>query len=131
MVAGRRSAPAVWVVTGSPPESFKGEGMSANVVEAGRFNLRVCRPGSLLYSGQSHTFDRPPRPWEAQHTLIEVYDSRYPHTSIGQFVSSYLAETLAGKTPVRLSLQGDVPDWTMTVEETAILVALARREAKV
>ena len=105
--------------------------MSAKVVPAGRFNLRVCPPGSLLYSGQTHSFDRPPRPYEVGHTIIEVYDSRYPHTPLGQFVSAYGAETLATNPPARLNLQGDVPAWTMTVAETAILVALARREAKV
>jgi len=46
-----------------------------------------------------------------QH-LIEFYDSRYPHTPDGQFISRYYVSTfLESRSGVGLDLQGYVPDW--------------------
>lgn len=102
------------------------------VVALGRFTARVVAPGGLLYLGTNRTFTREPASYEAGHTIIEIYDSKFPHTPLGQFVSAYAAKTLAegaGKGG-RLSLQGGTPEWTMSVEETAKLRELAREVAQ-
>ena len=45
--------------------------------------------------------------------LVEFYDTRYPHTEFGQFVSSYGAATFLEphKQGRGLNLEGGVPDW--------------------
>lgn len=99
------------------------------VVPLGRFTARVVAPDGLLYLGTNRTFTREPASYEAGHTIIEIYDSKFMHTPLGQFVSAYSARTLAegaGKGG-RLSLQGGTPEWTMSVEETAKLRELAQK----
>jgi hypothetical protein len=92
----------------------------------GRFNVRVVPVPHPLYHGVRQDFSRERRDYERK-TILEVFDARHPHTEAGQFVSSYYAETLAALAPgTRLSLQGDIPEWTMTEQETDALVALAR-----
>ncbi len=44
--------------------------------------------------------------------MIEFYDSRYPHTPDGQFITRYYVETLReGNKYAGLDLYGSVPDW--------------------
>lgn len=107
-----------WVTGGSA---------EAAVFSVGRFRIRAVPVGGLLYNGLTRRFDRPSESYSAAHAHIEVYDRRHPHGPLGQFVSSYWACTLAERpTRGRLDLQGDVPEWTMTPEETATTVAIAR-----
>jgi hypothetical protein len=102
--------------------------MAFRILKLGRFNARAVDPGDLLYGGMTHEWSREPAPYERDHTIIEIYDSRYHHSTLGQFVSSYGADTLAVFSGRQLSLQGDIPAWTMSPEETSALVAFARAE---
>ena len=97
--------------------------------KAGRFNVRVVPAGGLLYHGMSRDFTRTPSDYERKHVILEIYDSRYPHSALGQFVSAYSACTLAVSSARKLNLQGGVPEWTMTEAETAALLSIARKEA--
>lgn len=50
--------------------------------------------------------------------LVEFYDTRYPHTNLGQFVSRYDLSTLIETHPYGhgLCLHGGVPDWIISDE---------------
>ena len=92
----------------------------------GRFNVRVVPAPHPLYSGISRDFSRERHDYE-QGTILELYDAAYPHTAAGQFVSAYNVETIATLAPgTLLDLHGGIPAWTMTAEETAELIAIAR-----
>lgn len=104
--------------------------MAFRILKIGRFNARAVDPGDLLYHGMSHDWSREPAAYERDHTIIEIYDSRHHHSSLGQFVSAYGVDTLATFSGTRLNLQGDVPDWRLSAAETAALVAFAREEIK-
>ena len=104
--------------------------MAFRIMKIGRFNARAVDPGDLLYHGMSHDWSREPTAYERDHAIIEIYDSRYHYSTLGQFVSSYGAGTLATFGGRQLSLQGDIPAWTMSPEETAALIAFARQEVK-
>lgn len=55
--------------------------------------------------------------------LIEFYDSRYPHTPDGQFVSRYYLETLQrNDRRVGLILEGGIEDWRIDAETQAIVL---------
>jgi hypothetical protein len=92
----------------------------------GRFNVRVVPFPHPLYHGVAHDFSRPRHDYE-QGTLLEVYDAAHPHTTAGQFICAYAAETIAAMDgTTRLNLHGGVPDWTMSEDETHALITLAR-----
>lgn len=49
----------------------------------------------------------------ATDALVEFYDTRYPHTAYGQFVSRYYLSTLQEHAlDEGLNLCGGVPDWS-------------------
>lgn len=97
-----------------------------SIHRVGRFNVRVVDAPHTLYHGGHRDFSRARADYE-RGTILEVYDAAYDHCPAGQFVSAYTAETIVTLSPgSRLSLQGDVPAWTMDEEETAALVTLAR-----
>ena len=104
--------------------------MAFRILTIGRFNARAVDPGDLLYHGTSNDWSREPASYERGHTIIEIYDSRHHHSPLGQFVSAYGADTLAAFSGTKLNLQGDVPAWTMSAQETAALIAFARQEVK-
>jgi hypothetical protein len=92
----------------------------------GRFNVRVVPAPHPLYSGRDHNFSRERHDYE-RGTILELFDAAHPHTTAGQFVSAYSVETIAALAPgTLLDLHGGIPAWTMTVEETATLIAIAR-----
>lgn len=98
-------------------------------IPIGRFVARIVPPGGLLYLGTDRSFTREPREYEAKQTIIEIYDSRYAGSVLGQFVSSYGAKTLASRAPIgRLAMQGGIDEWTMSEAETAALCELARAQ---
>ncbi|MDE3021371.1 MAG: hypothetical protein KGI54_05880 [Pseudomonadota bacterium] len=71
------------------------------------FIARLVFKNDTYGLGSSLTHDR-------DDPLIEFYDSRYPHTEYGQFVSRYFVSPLLGDEDFEargLDLQGDVPDW--------------------
>lgn len=45
--------------------------------------------------------------------MVEFYDTRYPHTEHGQFVSRYYASTLLPWEGTGLNLDGGIPDWQL------------------
>jgi hypothetical protein len=58
--------------------------------------------------------------------MVEVYDRQYAgprFTPLGQFVTAYGARTLLTHRG-RLSLQGDVPAWTLSADEVTTLLGL-------
>lgn len=59
---------------------------------------------------------------------IKLYDTRFPHTPHGQFVTSYYASTLADipDASATLALDFDIPDWTLSGPAVQQLVGLAR-----
>jgi len=50
---------------------------------------------------------------EERKVLVEFYDTRYPHTIFGQFISRYYASTLLEGPVTGLNLQGNVPNWSI------------------
>jgi hypothetical protein len=92
----------------------------------GRFVVRVVPPGEPLYAGITRDFTRSPESWEAGHLILEIYDTRYAGSELGQFVCAYGADTIAAMNRGgRLSLHSGIPEWMLTAAETAALVALA------
>lgn len=55
---------------------------------------------------------------ETGEPLVEFYDTRYPFSNLGQFVSRYNLSTLVGTHPYGhgLCLNSGVPDWTIPDE---------------
>ena len=53
---------------------------------------------------------------ETNEPLVEFYDTRYPFSNLGQFVSRYNISTLVGTHPYGhgLCLNGGVPDWNIS-----------------
>jgi hypothetical protein len=90
-------------------------------VRLGRFTARIVPPPHPLYHGGRHDWSRPRHDYE-RGVIVEIYDTDHPHTALGQFVSSYNAETLADLRPgVALSLHGGIPAWTLSPEEVDLL----------
>ena len=75
-----------------------------------RFNTRIIPTGGAYGRNDCLTNDKAP--------LIEFYDPRYQHTSMGQFVSRYNIGTILNHTGA-LCLDGGVPEWTVTATDMA------------
>jgi len=60
------------------------------MITVDKFNVRVVNKGDKYGRDfvLTHNEDKP---------LVEFYDSRYPHTEFGQFVSRYYVETILGE----------------------------------
>ena len=60
------------------------------MITVDKFNVRVVNKGDKYGRDfcLTHDEDKP---------LVEFYDSRYPHTEFGQFVSRYYVSTLLGE----------------------------------
>jgi hypothetical protein len=59
---------------------------------------------------------------KGEKALVEFYDARYPHTEFGQFVSRYYVSTILGtdgygSAEGGLSLDGGVPEWTVSAND--------------
>lgn len=69
------------------------------------FNVRILYEGETY--GLNDQFIH-----KKQDPLVEFYDTRYPHTEYGQFVSRYYLSTLLERTENKvLNLDGGIPDW--------------------
>ena len=82
-----------------------------------RWNIRLVRNGETYGRTSSLTND-------SGRTLIEFYDNRYTEgfTPLGQFVSRYYAEQMLSRpSGCSLSLQNDIPSWTVSGEEMDVL----------
>ncbi len=72
------------------------------------FNIRIVNLGDRYGRDDCLT--------NAKGPMVEFYDSRYPLTPRGQFVSRYFIETLTEREPAGLCLDGGIPDWTVSAE---------------
>lgn len=77
-----------------------------------KFFVRIVRKGDRygLKFCLTHNENEP---------MVEFYDSRYPHTEFGQFVSRYNANTLLEGDNTGLYLYGNEPAWTVSAEDMA------------
>ena len=85
------------------------------MITVSKFNVRVVNTGDKygLDFCLTHEGDKP---------LVEFYDARYPHTEFGQFVARYYVETILGDDGYGpknsgLSLDGGIPEWTVSAED--------------
>lgn len=75
------------------------------------FNVKIVRNGENYGLNNVLTHDK-------DDPLVEFYDSRYPHTEHGQFVSRYYASTLLERVKnVGLDLYGGANDWKIESKE--------------
>lgn len=64
--------------------------------------------------------------------MVEFYDSRYPHTQYGQFVSRYYISTIlsqdsrGGQYSNGLCLDGGVPAWNVSAEDMAQVITFLK-----
>lgn len=82
-------------------------------IESGKikFNVRIVENGDEygLKNCLTHNEKEP---------LVEFYDTRYPHTEYGQFVSRYNIKTLLrNQKDSGICLEGRVPDWYIEGKE--------------
>lgn len=89
------------------------------MITVDKFNVRIVRAGDRYGRDNclTHDEDKP---------LVEFYDTRYPHTEFGQFVSRYYVETILGtdrwgRGEGGLMLDGGVPSWTVSAEDIDIV----------
>lgn len=70
-----------------------------------KFNVRIVNEGDNYGLNNCLTHDK-------KGALVEFYDTRYPHTQYGQFVSRYNIETILNiQHDVGLDLDGGIPAW--------------------
>jgi hypothetical protein len=75
-----------------------------------KFNVRIVQQGDNYGLNNCLTH-------EGKSPLVEFYDTRYPHTEFGQFISRYNIETLLAIEPNGgLNLYGGVPDWKIDAQ---------------
>ena len=90
------------------------------MITVSKFNVRVVNYGDKYGRDFCLTHDQ-------QKPLVEFYDSRYPHTEFGQFVSRYYVETILGedkwgRAEGGLCLDGGNADsWTVSAEDMDIV----------
>ena len=84
------------------------------VFKADKFNVRIVSRGDKygLNFALTHNEDMP---------LVEFYDSRYPHTEYGQFVSRYYLDTIINHDE-GLSLDAGVTACTVPTEALSELI---------
>jgi hypothetical protein len=76
-----------------------------------KFNVRIVNTGDKYGLNDCLVNDKAP--------MVEFYDTRYPHTQYGQFVSRYYVDTLLERDTGGLCLDGGVPSWTVSAEDMA------------
>ena len=80
------------------------------MITVSKFNVRIVNKGDM-YSRNFCLMHNDERP------MIEFYDSRYPHTKFGQFVSRYYVGTLLDHDG-GLCLDGGNPDeWSVNAKD--------------
>lgn len=89
--------------------------VDAVLFKAEKFNVRIVSRGDKygLNFSLTHNEDMP---------LVEFYDSRYPHTEYGQFVSRYYLDTIINHEGSGLSLDAGVTAWTVPAEAMSELI---------
>ncbi len=89
------------------------------------FNVHIIRKGDSWGRTNSliHDEDTP---------MIEFYDTRYDHTPLGQFVSTYYADTLFNRDPHSgLDLDSGIPSWTVDGDAMNQVIEWLQSELKV
>jgi hypothetical protein len=81
------------------------------MITVDKFNVRIVNTGDKYGCDFCLTNDKAP--------MVEFYDTRYPHTQYGQFVSRYYVDTLLERDTGGLCLDGGVPSWTVSAEDMA------------
>lgn len=92
------------------------------MLNIGKFNVRIVKNGDKYGRDFCLTYDE-------NKPMAEFYDSRYPHTEFGQFVSRYYIGTLLNHegfygdgTESGLCLDGGNPDeWSLSKEEMDVV----------
>lgn len=88
-----------------------------------RFLVRIVKPGEAFGATGSLV--------DLDHTLVEFYDTRYPHTEFGQFISRYRVETLLQETRTGgLVLATGIPAWTVDSAAMDLVRLWLRHEAE-
>jgi len=91
------------------------------LLSIGKWNVRIVKTGDKYGRDMCLTNDKAP--------MVEFYDSRYPHTEYGQFVSRYYISTIlsqdsrGGKYSNGLCLDGRVPAWLVSAEDMVEVVS--------
>ena len=91
-----------------------------------RYNVRIVRKGDKYGRDDCLTNEGEP--------LVEFYDSRFDKHGCwmgrGQFVSRYYVSTiLGGEYPNGLSLDGGIPEWTVSAEDMAAVQTYLKEQA--
>tara|TARA_R110000868_G_C10767032_1_gene754393 strand:+ start:302 stop:577 length:276 start_codon:yes stop_codon:yes gene_type:complete len=81
------------------------------MITVDKFNVRIVNTGDKYGRDFCLTNDKKP--------MVEFYDTRYPHTQYGQFVSRYYIDTILDGSDCGLCLDGGVPSWTVSAEDMA------------
>ena len=70
-----------------------------------------------------------------EEALVEFYDTRFPHTKHGQFISRYFAKTLIGECEYSygdisngMNLDGGIPSWTISAKNGQAVVDWIKAE---
>ena len=84
-----------------------------------KFNVRIVNAGDKYGRDFCLTNDGEP--------LVEFYDSRYPHTEFGQFVSRYFVSTLINHDR-GLVLDGGIPAWSISASGMKQVVEFLRQQ---
>jgi hypothetical protein len=98
------------------------------MITVSKFNVRVVNQGDKYGRDFCLTHDE-------QKPLVEFYDSRYPHTEFGQFVSRYYVETILGedgwgRAEGGLCLDGGNADsWSVSAEDMDTVRAFLKQVA--
>ena len=79
------------------------------MITVDKFNVRIVNKGDKYGLNDCLVNDEKP--------MVEFYDTRYPHTQYGQFVSRYYVETILDGSECGLCLDGGVPSWTVSAED--------------
>lgn len=91
------------------------------VFKADKFNVRIVSRGEKYGLNFALTH-------EGIMPLVEFYDSRYPHTEHGQFVSRYYLDTILNRDPrFGLSLDGGIEEWTVPAQAMGEVITTLKR----
>jgi hypothetical protein len=58
-----------------------------NMIKVGKYNIRIVKNGDKYGLDNKLTYDE-------NKPMVEFYDSRYPHSEFGQFISRYYIGTI-------------------------------------
>jgi hypothetical protein len=90
------------------------------LLKLNKWNVRIVKTGDQYGRAMCLTNDKAP--------MVEFYDSRYPHTEYGQFVSRYYISTILSdkEYPTGLCLDGRVPAWNVSAEDMAQVITFLK-----